>query len=88
VIESLRARVQFTPGCSFHEFLRDYAAVLAAGRTNAAGMPGVRDFSLLQRRHWDDLRIATVPAPLLRAAVGAGAAVAALTGHRLPEAGR
>jgi Cupin domain len=80
----LHARVEFTPGCEFHAFLRDYAALIRIGRTNAAGRPGMRDFALMQRRHWRDLRIATVPAPVMRVAVAAGVALAALTRRRLP----
>jgi mannose-6-phosphate isomerase-like protein (cupin superfamily) len=80
----LQARVTFTPGCAFDAFLRDFAALDVAGRTRADGQPGFRDFALLQRRHWDCLRITTVPKPVLRVLVGGGAALAAITGRRLP----
>ena len=39
--EPLHGRATFTPGCEFHHFLRDYAALLREGRTNDAGMPGL-----------------------------------------------
>ncbi|MCW2984755.1 MAG: hypothetical protein JWR63_2325 [Conexibacter sp.] len=74
----------FTPGCRFHDFLRDFAALEHAGRTDAAGMPGLRDFALLQRRHWADLRVTTAPRPVLRVLVWAGVALAAVTGRHLP----
>jgi mannose-6-phosphate isomerase-like protein (cupin superfamily) len=77
----LSARVTFTPGCRFHEFLRDFAALESAGR---GGSPGLRDFALLQRRHWRDLRVTTMPRALLRVVVGVGVALAAVTGRRLP----
>jgi quercetin dioxygenase-like cupin family protein len=80
----LRARVTFTPGCAFHTFLRDFSALQAAGRTRADGSPGFRDFALLQRRHWADLRVTFAPKPVLRMLVGAGVVLAALTGRRLP----
>jgi quercetin dioxygenase-like cupin family protein len=80
----LRARVTFTPGCRFHEFLRDVAALEHAGRTGAAGMPGLRDFALLHRRHRADLRVTTAPRPVLRMVVALGLVLAAATGRRLP----
>jgi mannose-6-phosphate isomerase-like protein (cupin superfamily) len=82
--EPLHGRATFTPGCEFHLFPRDYAALLHAARTDADGMPGFRDFALMQRRHWMDMRVAEMPDLLLRAAVAAGAALAAVTGHKLP----
>jgi mannose-6-phosphate isomerase-like protein (cupin superfamily) len=82
----LRARVTFTPGCAFHAFLRDFAALQRAGRTGEDGMPGFRDYALMQRRHWRDLRLTFAPRPVLRVLVGAGVALAALTGRRLPAA--
>jgi mannose-6-phosphate isomerase-like protein (cupin superfamily) len=83
--EPLRARFEFTPGCGFHRFLRDYAALAEAGRTRR-GRPGLRDFALLHRRHGRDLRVATLPEPLLNALVAAGLGLAGLTGRRLPQA--
>jgi mannose-6-phosphate isomerase-like protein (cupin superfamily) len=80
----LEARVTFTPGCAFDAFLRDLAALHRAGRIGAEGKPGFRDFALLQRRHWPHLRVTSVPKPVLRVAIGAGAACAAITGRRLP----
>lgn len=80
----LQARVTFTPGCRFHDFLRDMAALEHAGRTRPEGGPGFRDFALLQRRHWAHLRITKPPRPVLRALVAIGVACAALTGRRLP----
>jgi mannose-6-phosphate isomerase-like protein (cupin superfamily) len=80
----LEARVTFTPGCAFDAFLRDLAALHRAGRVGADGRPGFRDFALLQRRHWPHLRVTSVPKPVLRVAVGAGVACAALTRRRLP----
>jgi quercetin dioxygenase-like cupin family protein len=80
----LEARVTFTPGCAFDAFLRDLAALHRAGRVGADGRPGFRDFALLQRRHWAHLRVTSVPKPVLRVAIGAGAACAALTRRRLP----
>jgi len=82
----LQARVTFTPGCAFHAFLRDFAALQRAGRTGQDGMPGFRDYALLQRRHWTDLRLTSTPRPVLRVLVGLGVALAALTGRRLPAA--
>jgi len=84
--EPLHGRAAFTPGNAFDDFLRDYAALLYAGRANAAGMPGLRDFALMQRRHWRSMRIATHPDVVLRAAVLAGTALAALTRRTLPAA--
>jgi quercetin dioxygenase-like cupin family protein len=81
---ALQARVTFTPGCAFDAFLRDLAALHRAGRVGAEGKPAFRDFALLQRRHWHRLRMTSVPKPVLRVAVGAGAACAALTRRRLP----
>lgn len=80
----LDARVTFTPGCRFHDFLRDLAALESSGRVGADGKPGLRDFALLQRRHWAHLRVTDVPRPVLRVVVGAGVALAAVTGRRLP----
>jgi mannose-6-phosphate isomerase-like protein (cupin superfamily) len=80
---NLHAEVTFTPGCRFHEFLKDYAALERAGRTDADGMPSFRDYALLQRRHWHDLRLTIAPKPALRALVTAGALLAAMTGRRL-----
>lgn len=80
----LSARVTFTPGCRFDAFLRDLAALEAAGRAGESGGPGLRDFALLQRRHWADLRVTTVPRPLLRALVAVGVALARASGRRLP----
>jgi mannose-6-phosphate isomerase-like protein (cupin superfamily) len=81
---ALEARVTFTPGCAFDAFLRDLAALHRAGRVGAGGRPGFRDFALLQRRHRAHLRVTSVPKPVLRVAVGAGVACAALTRRRLP----
>jgi quercetin dioxygenase-like cupin family protein len=81
----LEARVTFTPGCRFHDVLRDLAALDHAGRMNAKGMPGLRDFALIQHRHWPDLRLTIAPRPVYRAAVWAGLALAAVTGRRLPR---
>lgn len=80
----LSARVTFTPGCRFHEFLKDFAALEHAGRFRPDGGPGFRDFALLQRRHWRDLRVTAAPKPVLRALVVVGVACAAVTGRRLP----
>lgn len=80
----LHARVTFTPGCRFHDFLRDLAALDHAGRLRADGSPTFRDFALLQRRHRRDLRVTKPPRPVLSALVGVGVACAALTGRRLP----
>jgi quercetin dioxygenase-like cupin family protein len=55
----LDARVTFTPGCRFHLFLKDFAALQDAGRM-PDGKPGLRDFALLSRRH---RRPAAPPAP-------------------------
>ena len=82
--EPLRGRATFTPGCDFDEFLRDYAALLRDGRTNDAGMPSFRDFALMQRRHWQDMRVAEHPDFVLRAAVAVGAMLARMTGRTLP----
>jgi mannose-6-phosphate isomerase-like protein (cupin superfamily) len=81
---TLEARVTFTPGCAFDAFLRDLAALHRAGRIGAEGKPCFRDFALLQRRHWAHLRVTSVPKPVLRMAIGAGGACAALTRRRLP----
>jgi mannose-6-phosphate isomerase-like protein (cupin superfamily) len=81
----LDARVTFTPGCAFDAFLRDLAALQRAGRTGADGRPGFRDFALMQRRHWRDLRLTFAPKPVLRVMVAAGVALAVLTGRELPE---
>jgi mannose-6-phosphate isomerase-like protein (cupin superfamily) len=83
--EPLHGRATFTPGNAFDDFLRDYAALLDQGRADAAGMPGFRDFSLMQRRHWDDMRVATHPDVVLRAAITVGMALARLTGRTLPR---
>jgi mannose-6-phosphate isomerase-like protein (cupin superfamily) len=80
----LEARVTFTPGCSFDAFLRDLAALQRTGRVGADGMPCFRDFALIQRRHWDDLRVTFAPKPVLRALVACGAVLARLTRRRLP----
>lgn len=80
----LQARVTFTPGCAFHAFLRDLAALERAGRVRADATPGLRDFALLQRRHWAHLRVTSVPRPLLRVVVAVGVALARVTGRRLP----
>ena len=82
--ESLHGRATFTPGCDFDEFLRDYAALLNDGRADEDGMPGFRDFALMQRRHWQDMRVAQHPDVVLRAAVAAGALLARITGRALP----
>jgi mannose-6-phosphate isomerase-like protein (cupin superfamily) len=82
--QELQARVTFTPGCRFHDFLRDLAALERAGRTRADGAPRFRDFALLQRRHWAHLRVTRPPRPVLRALVAVGVACAAVTGRRLP----
>jgi mannose-6-phosphate isomerase-like protein (cupin superfamily) len=84
--EPLHGRATFTPGNAFDDFLRDYAALLDQGRADVAGMPGFRDFSLMQRRHWDDMRVATHPDVVLRAAITVGALLAALTRRTLPAA--
>jgi mannose-6-phosphate isomerase-like protein (cupin superfamily) len=84
--EPLHGRATFTPGNAFDNFLRDYAALLDEGRTNEDGMPGFRDFALIQRRHWRDMRVATHPDVVLRIAVTLGAALAALTRRTLPAA--
>jgi mannose-6-phosphate isomerase-like protein (cupin superfamily) len=81
----LRARVTFTPGCRFHDFLRDLAALEATGRVRDGATPGLRDFALLQRRHWAHLRVTAVPRPMLRVVVAVGVALAAVTGRRLPS---
>jgi mannose-6-phosphate isomerase-like protein (cupin superfamily) len=81
----LEARVTFTPGCRFQEFLRDFAALQHAGRM-PSGKPGLRDFALLQHRHRADLRVTAHPRPVLRLVVGLGLLGAALTGRRLPPA--
>jgi mannose-6-phosphate isomerase-like protein (cupin superfamily) len=80
----LDARVTFTPGCRFHDVLRDLAALEHAGRMNERGMPGLRDFALIQHRHWSDLRLTIAPRPVYRMMVWAGLTLAALTGRRLP----
>jgi mannose-6-phosphate isomerase-like protein (cupin superfamily) len=80
----LDARVTFTPGCRFHDFLRDLAALEASGRVAEGATPGLRDFALLQRRHWAHLRVTTMPRPVLRVVVGVGVALAGVTGRRLP----
>lgn len=82
--EPLHGRATFTPGNAFDDFLRDYAALLDEGRANEDGMPGFRDFSLMQRRHWQDMRVATHPDVVLRMAITVGAALARLTGRTLP----
>jgi mannose-6-phosphate isomerase-like protein (cupin superfamily) len=82
--ERLHGRATFTPGNAFDDFLRDYAALLDEGRTNEDGMPGFRDFALIQRRHWRDMRVATHPDIVLRAAITLGTALARLTGRTLP----
>jgi mannose-6-phosphate isomerase-like protein (cupin superfamily) len=82
--EPLHGRATFTPDNAFDDFLRAYGALLHDGRANDAGMPGFRDFSLLQRRHWQDLRVASHPNVVLRAAVAVGTALAWLTGRTLP----
>jgi mannose-6-phosphate isomerase-like protein (cupin superfamily) len=82
----LDARVTFTPGCRFDAFLRDLAALHDAGRIGDAGTPCFRDYALLQRRHWSDLRLTVAPKPVLRVLVALGAALAGLTGRRLPAA--
>lgn len=79
----LSARVTFTPGCRFDAFLRDFAALEAAGRVGGGG-PGLRDFALLQRRHWAHLRVTTVPRPVLRVVVAVGVVLARVSGRRLP----
>jgi mannose-6-phosphate isomerase-like protein (cupin superfamily) len=84
--EPLHGRATFTPGNAFDDFLRDYAALLDEGRANEDGMPGFRDFSLIQRRHWRDMRVATHPDFVLRATIMVGAALAALTRRTLPAA--
>jgi mannose-6-phosphate isomerase-like protein (cupin superfamily) len=80
----LTAQVTFEPGCSFHAFLRDFAALHHSGRIAPGARPGLRDFALLQHRHRRDLRVTTVPKPVLRAIVAVGLAAAAVTGRRLP----
>jgi quercetin dioxygenase-like cupin family protein len=80
----LHARVEFTPACRFDDFLREYEALVHAGRTNGSGLPRLRDFALMQRRHWDSFRVATMPLPVLRVVVAAGVGLAALTRRRLP----
>jgi mannose-6-phosphate isomerase-like protein (cupin superfamily) len=80
----LDARVTFTPACRFHHVLRDLAALEHAGRMGDAGRPGLRDFALIQHRHWPDLRLTIAPRPVYRMLVWAGLALAALTGRRLP----
>jgi mannose-6-phosphate isomerase-like protein (cupin superfamily) len=80
----LDARVTFTPGCEFHLFLRDLAALERSGRVGEGETPGLRDFALLQRRHWAHLRVTGMPKPMLRAVVAVGVALAQLTGRRLP----
>jgi hypothetical protein len=82
--EPLHGRASFMPGCDFDEFLRDYAALLANGRADEDGMPGFRDFALMQRRHWHDMRVARHPDLALRAAVAVGALLARITGRTLP----
>ncbi|WP_445150767.1 cupin domain-containing protein [Baekduia sp. Peel2402] len=82
--QDLQARVTFTPGCRFHDFLRDLAALERAGRLRADGAPAFRDFALLQRRHWAHLRVTKLPRPVLRAVVVVGVTCATLTGRRLP----
>jgi mannose-6-phosphate isomerase-like protein (cupin superfamily) len=82
--EPLHGRATFTPGNAFDDSLRDYAALLDEGRANGDGMPGFRDFSLMQRRHWQDMRVATHPDVVLRMAITVGAALARLTGRTLP----
>jgi Cupin domain len=84
--EPLHGRATFTPGNAFDDFLRDYAALLDEGRANQDGKPGFRDFSLIQRRHWRDMRVAMHPDVVLRAAITLGAALAALTRRTLPAA--
>jgi quercetin dioxygenase-like cupin family protein len=80
----LDARVTFTPGCRFHEFLRDLAALEACGRVAEGSTPGLRDFALLQRRHWEHLRVTGMPKPVLRVVVAVGVALAVVSGRRLP----
>jgi quercetin dioxygenase-like cupin family protein len=80
----LAARVTFTPGCRFHDFLRDLAALERAGRVRDGDKPGLRDFALLQRRHWAYLRVTAMPRPVLRAVVALGVALATVSGRRLP----
>jgi mannose-6-phosphate isomerase-like protein (cupin superfamily) len=80
----LTARVTFTPGCRFDLFLRDLAALEVSGRVRDGDKPGLRDFALLQRRHWEYLRVTAVPRPVLRVVVGVGVVLAAVTGRRLP----
>jgi mannose-6-phosphate isomerase-like protein (cupin superfamily) len=80
----LRARVTFNPGCRFDGFLRDMAALEAAGRVRDGKGPGLRDFALLQRRHWEYLRVTAMPRPALRVVVAAGVVLARVSRRRLP----
>jgi mannose-6-phosphate isomerase-like protein (cupin superfamily) len=80
----LSARVTFTPGCRFDAFLRDLAALESSGRVREGETPGLRDFALLQRRHWAYLRVTTMPRPALRVVVAVGVALAAVSRRRLP----
>lgn len=81
----LRARVTFNPGCRFDAFLRDLAALERVGRVREGGKgPGLRDFALLQRRHWEYLRVTAMPRPVLRVVVAVGVVLARVSRRRLP----
>jgi quercetin dioxygenase-like cupin family protein len=83
--QDLRARVTFNPGCRFDAFLRDLAALEAAGRVRDGKVSGLRDFALLQRRHWEYLRVTVMPRPALRMVVAVGVALATVSRRRLPS---